>query len=128
MSALVPMRALRIACAVATVLPAAVLAAGFVDPIDSPATQSPLASKSLLQSIAKAGNRLVAVGQRGHIVYSDDQGATWKQAAVPISSDLTAVYFANDKNGWAVGHDGVILATDNGGDKWTLQLDGRRAN
>lgn len=95
-------------------LPQAV-AAGFVDPLDRPAQVSPLASKSLMQGVTRAGARLVAVGQRGHILVSDDSGATWSQAKVPVSSDLTAVFFANDKMGWAVGHDGVILNSVDGG-------------
>ena len=45
-----------------------------------------------------------------------------------MSSDLTAVYFVDAKQGWAVGHDGVVLHTDDGGDTWALQLDGRKAN
>ena len=102
--------------------------AGFVDPLDVPSEMSPLAAKSLLQGVARAGPRLVAVGQRGHIVYSNDRGATWQQAKVPVSSDLTAVYFPSEQKGWAVGHDGVILNTVDGGLTWTLQLDGRRAN
>ena len=102
--------------------------AGFIDPLDVPAQMSPLAAKSLLQGVARAGPRLVAVGQRGHIVYSNDAGATWQQAKVPVSSDLTAVFFASDQKGWAVGHDGVILMSADGGLTWALQLDGRRAN
>ena len=102
--------------------------AGFADVLDTPAQISPLASRSLLQAVAKAGDRLVAVGQRGHIVVSTDGGTTWKQSPVPVSSDLTAVYFVDDKQGWAVGHDGVILHTADGGDTWQLQLDGRKAN
>ncbi len=96
--------------------------------LDSPAVESALASKGLLQGVARAGNALVAVGQRGHIVVSADGGATWKQGKVPVASDLTAVYFVGDKKGWAVGHDGVILNTVDGGATWNLQLDGRRAN
>lgn len=103
-------------------------AAGFVDPLDVPSQMSPLAAKSLLQGVARAGTRLVAVGQRGHIVYSNDAGETWMQAKVPVSSDLTAVYFPSDQKGWAVGHDGVILVTTDGGLTWSLQFDGRRAN
>jgi photosystem II stability/assembly factor-like uncharacterized protein len=106
----------------------AVCAGGFVDVLDTPAQMSPLASKSLLQSVAKAGNRLVAVGQRGHIVVSSDGGATWKQSPVPVSSDLTSVFFVDDTSGWAVGHDGVILHTSDGGDRWELQLSGPKAN
>ena len=78
--------------------------------------------------MTRAGDRLVAVGQRGHVVVSSDGGATWKQAQVPVSSDLVAVYFVDAKQGWAVGHDGVILHTADGGEYWELQLDGRKAN
>ncbi len=104
------------------------VAAGFVDPLDKPAQMSPLAGRSLMQGVARAGPRLVAVGQRGHVLVSTDSGATWKQAKVPVSSDLTAVFFVNDLKGWAVGHDGVILNTADGGMNWTLQFDGRKAN
>jgi len=97
------------------------------DVLDRPAQMSPLASKKLLQAVARAGDRLVAVGQRGHILTSTD-GQTWTQAAVPVSSDLTAVFFVNDTSGWAVGHDGVILASTDGGLTWTRQLDGRGVN
>jgi photosystem II stability/assembly factor-like uncharacterized protein len=45
-----------------------------------------------------------------------------------VSSDLTAVWFVDATAGWAVGHDGVILHSDDGGAHWTVQLDGRRAN
>jgi photosystem II stability/assembly factor-like uncharacterized protein len=103
-------------------------AAGFTDVLDTPAQMSLLASKSLLQSVTKAGDRLVAVGQRGHIVISTDGGASWKQSPVPVSSDLTSVFFIDDKQGWAVGHDGVILHTADGGHRWELQLTGRAAN
>jgi len=71
--------------AVGTTLAAASTGAGFVDPLDAPATQSPLAAHSLLQGVTKAGSRLVAVGQRGHVVYSTDSGTSWKQASVPVS-------------------------------------------
>jgi len=117
-----------LAVALAAILPSSVTGAGFIDPLDTPAAQSPLAARSLLQGVAKAGSRLVAVGQRGHIVYSMDGGASWKQASVPVSSDLTAVFFVDDKQGWTVGHDGVILHTVDSGDTWTLQLTGRSAN
>ncbi len=103
-------------------------AAAFVDVLDSPARISPLASRSLLQAVTKAGDRIIAVGQRGHVVVSDDGGATWKQASVPVSSDLTSVYFVDAKQGWVSGHDGVILHTPDGGTTWTVQLDGRKAN
>ncbi len=122
------MTSLRIVLALVATTAFGAAAAGFTDVLDTPAQMTPLATKSLLQAVAHAGDRLVAVGQRGHIVVSDDSGATWKQSPVPVSSDLTAVYFAEAKQGWAVGHDGVVLHTDDGGNTWALQLDGRKAN
>jgi photosystem II stability/assembly factor-like uncharacterized protein len=103
-------------------------AAGFADTLAAPAQVSPLASRSLMQAVTRAGERLVAVGPRGHVVVSTDAGATWKQSRVPVSSDLVAVFFVDAQRGWAVGHDGVVIATTDGGDTWTLQLDGRKAN
>jgi photosystem II stability/assembly factor-like uncharacterized protein len=101
-------------------------AADFVDVLDLPAQPSELAGKSPLTGVARAGERLVVVGQRGHILYSDDQGRTWTQARVPVSSDLTAVTFPTARQGWGVGHDGVVLHSDDGGASWTRQLDGRQ--
>jgi len=99
----------------------------FIDVLDTPSTMTPLASRSLLNGITRAGKRLVAVGARGHILCSDDEGKSWKQASVPVSSDLTAVNFPTPQQGWAVGHDGVILHSSNGGLNWIKQLDGRAA-
>jgi photosystem II stability/assembly factor-like uncharacterized protein len=91
---------------------------------DAPAVfsiESPKAVTSLLLDIAHAGKRLVAVGDRGHILFSDDAGRNWVQARVPSRQMLTGVFFIDDKKGWAVGHDAQILATVDGGANWTLQ-------
>jgi photosystem II stability/assembly factor-like uncharacterized protein len=85
------------------------------------AIESPKAAKGLMIDVVHAGKRLVAVGDRGHILYSDDQGATWAQAKVPTRQLLTAVFFVDDKHGWAVGHDAQILASTDGGATWTQQ-------
>ena len=127
------MKTLRAAVSLAAVAIASMLAPpsaarGFVDVLDTPAMRSPMAAMSLMQAVTRAGNRLVAVGQRGHIVVSADGGASWKQSDVPVSSDLTAVYFVDATQGWAVGHDGVVLQTQDGGDTWRVRLDGRKAN
>ena len=81
----------------------------------------------LLNGVARAGKRVVAVGQRGHIVYSDDGGRSWTQAKVPVSSDLVAVSFPTPTHGWAAGHDGVVLHSSDAGATWARQLDGRSA-
>jgi photosystem II stability/assembly factor-like uncharacterized protein len=78
-----------------------------------------LAAQSLLIAIAAAGDRLVAVGDRGIIVLSDDKGASWLQAAaVPTQALLTGVCFLDARHGVAVGHDEVILTTADGGRTW----------
>jgi photosystem II stability/assembly factor-like uncharacterized protein len=103
-----------------------VVAADFSDVLDSPALPSPLAAQGMLTGMASAGERLVAVGQRGHILYSDDAGGHWLQARVPVSADLVAVHFPTASQGWAVGHDGVVLHSSDAGQSWSRQLDGRQ--
>ena len=85
--------------------------------------ESAKASKSLVLDVVHAGKRLVAVGDRGHILYSDDQGSTWTQAKVPTRQLLTSVFFVDDKHGWAVGPDAQILASEDGGITWTKQFE-----
>lgn len=106
-------------------LQGAAQAAPFTDVLDLPAMPSALAASSALRDVTRAGERLVAVGPRGHIVYSDDQGAHWLQAQVPVSADLNAVSFPTAVHGWAVGNDGVVLHSRDGGQHWEKQLDGR---
>jgi photosystem II stability/assembly factor-like uncharacterized protein len=98
----------------------------FQSPLALPAAKSAQAIRAPLNALALAGARLVAAGQRGHILYSDD-GRRWTQASVPVSSDLTALSFPSPLQGWAVGHEGVILHTADGGASWTRQLDGKLA-
>lgn len=93
-----------------------------------PAVRSDKAASSLLLDVTRTGKRLVAVGEWGHILTSDDNGGTWTQASVPTSVTLTAVYFPTPAKGWAVGHDGVVLHTSDGGKSWVKQLDGSQVN
>ena len=85
--------------------------------------ESAKAAKGLMLDVVHAGNRLIAVGDRGHILYSNDQGATWTQAKVPTRQLLTAVFFVDEQHGWAVGHDAQILASADGGLTWTKQFE-----
>jgi len=79
-----------------------------------------LAARGLLIAVAAAGKRLVAVGDRGIIVLSDDEGASWTQAAeVPTQALLTGVCFFDPRHGIAVGHDEVILRSADAGNTWT---------
>lgn len=85
---------------------------------------APLAPRSLLLGVARAGEALIAVGDRGHILRSTDEGRTWTQRPVPTRAMLTGVSFPDPTHGWAVGHDGVILATTDAGRTWQRQDDG----
>jgi photosystem II stability/assembly factor-like uncharacterized protein len=78
-----------------------------------------LAARGLLIAMAPAGRGLVAVGDRGIIVLSDDRGTSWRQAEyVPTQALLTGVCFLDAQHGVAVGHDEVILTTEDGGRNW----------
>ena len=106
----------------AFIVPAAL---SVVPPKGGHAVQSKLAAGALLLGVTRAGNRIVAVGEYGNILLSDDDGKTWRQAKdVPTTVTLTAVHFAGDKQGWAVGHDTLILHTVDGGETWTKQSGG----
>ncbi len=86
-----------------------------------PAEAAPLAAHALLTALAAAGPRLVAVGDRGIIVLSDDAGRSWVQAqAVPTQALLTGVCFFDAAHGIAVGHDQSVLASADAGRTWTL--------
>lgn len=105
-------------------------APAFAEKIDLsslPAFKTAKAARALSLAVVMAGDRLVAVGERGIIVYSDDHGTSWTQAEVPVSVTLTAVTFPTPAEGWAVGHEGVILHSADRGESWQVQFDGTRA-
>lgn len=103
----------------------------YADRISEPQTRSALSSRVLTQSVLMdvtyAGERLVAVGERGIVLLSDDGGESWRQAKVPVGVTLTRVKFSGAKAGWAVGHYGVVLHTTDAGETWVQQLDGTTA-
>lgn len=87
----------------------------------TPAVKARLASKSLLLDITKIGSdKLVAVGEHGHIIISSD-AVNWHQSDVPLQTTLTSVFFLDEYHGWAVGHDATILNTTDGGLSWNIQ-------
>jgi len=90
----------------------------------APGARNP--ARAVLLAAARAGNRLVAVGERGIVVLSDDAGEHWRQAPTPVSVTLTAVRFVGKDNGYALGHGGTVLATSDAGQTWTRRLDGRQ--
>ena len=90
--------------------------------VQIPALSSKLASKTLLTDSVQLSDRVVAVGSQGVIVYSTN-GADWVQAKVPTQVLLTTVFFIDDREGWAAGHDTLILHTTDGGETWSIQYE-----
>jgi photosystem II stability/assembly factor-like uncharacterized protein len=79
-----------------------------------------LVADSLLLDVVRIGDRLVAAGERGHIVFSDD-GRKWEQAeVVPTRSTINKLFVLEDRI-WAAGHDSVILTSGDRGKTWTRQ-------
>jgi photosystem II stability/assembly factor-like uncharacterized protein len=76
----------------------------------------------LLVDAERLGNRVVAVGDRGYIVFTDDGGTRWNRAKSPAAPLLTSVDFLDAQSGLAVGHDSVILKTADAGATWTQQF------
>lgn len=95
--------------------------------LTQPAVITAKAGTAAMLAVARAGRRLVAVGERGIVLLSDDDGASWRQAPTPVQVSLTAVQFVNERSGWAVGHLGVVLHSADGGTSWRKQLDGIEA-
>ncbi|WP_051097040.1 WD40/YVTN/BNR-like repeat-containing protein [Pseudomonas sp. 10-1B] len=102
----------------ATVLP---------DRLERPARLTAKAQHGPLTDAQSVAGRVVMVGADGHILVRQSNGHV-DQAKVPVDLLLTALYFVDDQHGWAVGHDGVVLHSDDAGASWAKQLDGRTIN
>lgn len=89
------------------------------DPATAAAQLVPLADRALLLDLAGQATWKLAVGERGIILRSVNDGP-WEQVEVPTRATLTAVT-ARGNQVWAVGHDGVIVHSDDGGQSWQLQ-------
>jgi photosystem II stability/assembly factor-like uncharacterized protein len=96
------------------------------DALQRPALMVKAPQRAVLIAAALAGERIVAVGERGIVALSDDRGASWRQAPCPVSITLTMVRFADARHGVAVGHGGTVLTSSDAGATWTVRLDGRR--
>lgn len=80
------------------------------------------ASKSLLLDVTKlSSGRLVSVGERGHILISEDNGSSWRQVVTPVNINLTAIDFFDENNGVAVGFEQTIMITKDAGESWELK-------
>lgn len=94
------------------------------DALDDSAIPTKSPSKTPLIAVIRVDQRLIAAGQHGVIIISDDNGLTWTQVTVPVDLSLTGIYFSSARKGWAVGHYGTILQTEDGGITWKKTLTG----
>ncbi len=86
---------------------------------------APVVPNMLLLDGAVAGAEILAVGERGTILGTNDQGRTWEARPSLVDATLTGISFAPDgRRGWIVGHDALILATEDGGRSWRKQWQG----
>jgi photosystem II stability/assembly factor-like uncharacterized protein len=76
-----------------------------------------LDSRLLLLDAARVGNRLLAVGERGYVLSSDDRGRTWQAQHIAADATLTALTQVGSVL-WAVGHDAIILKSSDAGRHW----------
>ena len=72
----------------------------------------PIASSSWISS--RPVTRLLAVGERGFVLLSDDAGKTWKAVPTPVTRTLTGCIQGRTR-GVAVGHGASIVRTEDGG-------------
>jgi photosystem II stability/assembly factor-like uncharacterized protein len=76
---------------------------------------------AMVSAVALAGHRLF-VGAADGMAFSDDNGATWQQAALPgklqVSQIVASPNVASDGVLFAATLQGGVLCTRNGGDSW----------
>lgn len=99
------------------IMAAALTFAAEAAPRQAPRMASP--ARAPILGATMAGSRIVAVGDYGAVILSDD-GRGFRQGQVPTRAPLTSVFFLDPRQGWAAGHDGTIIATDDGGETWRL--------
>jgi len=82
----------------------------------------PLADDVLLLSVTSIGDELLAVGEHGHVLKSDNHGESWRQINnVPVNILLTKVFSVNQLV-WAVGHDATVIHSGDAGETWEIQF------
>jgi len=76
------------------------------------------AEKSVLFDLVRFDGKLVAVGERGLVMQSTDEGKTWTGQLIQTSRTLGTVAYLGDKIGLAAGHGGTMMRTEDAGATW----------
>lgn len=78
-----------------------------------------------LHGVAIMSDHIWSVGRPGSVVlHSADKGQKWELQTTGQAMPLHGLSFIDEKQGWAVGELGTIMATNDGGKSWTVQKKG----
>lgn len=95
---------------------------GIAGRYDEPALQSVLAEKSYLLDVGTSGKLTALVGERGHILFRNEGDLSWQQAEVPTRTNLNAISMSTRYGNWVVGHDSLVIKSDDDITKWVLAI------
>ncbi len=74
-------------------------------------------------------DKAVIVGARGRVLVTHEKYKNlWSPRNSGTKEVLTCLSFADNVNGWAAGHGGVIIHTKDGGETWEIQRDASKDN
>ncbi|MFY9253091.1 MAG: YCF48-related protein [Fuerstiella sp.] len=88
-----------------------------------------VADDAALNDVCGVGQQAWAVGERGVVLRSTDSGLTWSTEILPFECSLHSVCFLTNQTGYIAGsrfneyerqHQGILLATKDGGASWKL--------
>ncbi len=86
-----------------------------------------ISEDAALNDVCHVGASCWAVGERGVVVRSNDQGQTWTTAMTPVDCSLQSVCFLTNRLGWIAGYrvipgssqlSAVLFQTRDGGESW----------
>ena len=69
-------------------------------------------------------NRIMAIGEAGSVMISDDGGTTWDFKGSGTFNTLYDFFFVNAATGFIVGDGGIILMTTDEGNHWSTLVSG----
>ncbi|MCP4672953.1 MAG: hypothetical protein GY857_16795 [Desulfobacula sp.] len=74
-------------------------------------------------------DKAVIVGARGRILVTHEKYKNlWSPRNSGTKEVLTCLSFADNVNGWAAGHGGIIIHTKDGGETWEIQRESSKDN
>ncbi len=85
----------------------------------------------ILDGVVLKRSRVLLVGGGGSIILTDNGGASWqfaKFSGTGPTARLNAVSFVDDRSGLAVGNDGTVLSSKDGGNVWRKEVSNTTGN